>query len=103
MKRNIDSMVSKAKDYLLNQQNEDGSWGGEKGIRGTIEESALAIAALSETHREACLKGFEWLGNEYIENGFRSNPIGLYFAMLWYDEKLFPLIYYIEALGRFLK
>jgi len=52
---------------------------------------------------DVLLKGFEWLENEYKSNGLRSNPIGLYFAMLWYDEKLYPLVYYVEALRRYLK
>ena len=103
MIKNIGRMLSNAQDYLLKQQNEDGSWGGEIGIRGTIEESSLAISALIGKDQGAILKGFEWLENEYNNNGLRSNPIGLYFAMLWYDEKLYPLIYYIEALRRYLK
>jgi len=103
MKKNIGQMLSKAQIYLLNQQNGDGSWGGETGTPGTIEECSLAISALTARSNEACLKGFEWLENEYNKNGLRSNPIGLYFAMLWYDEKLYPLIYYVEALRRFLK
>ena len=103
MKNNIGLMLSRAQNYLLKQQNENGSWGGEIGIKGTIEESTLAISALTEKDRDACWRGFEWLEKEYNKNGLRSNPIGLYFAMLWYDEKLYPLIYYIEALRRFLK
>jgi prenyltransferase beta subunit len=101
MKENIGRMLSDAQNYLLKQQNEDGSWGGEFDVQGTIEESALAISALVGKDKEVCIKGFEWLGKEYLENGLRSNPIGLYFALLWYDEKLYPLIYYIEAIRRY--
>ncbi|MCX6238631.1 MAG: squalene--hopene cyclase [Bacteroidia bacterium] len=103
MKRNIRRMLSDAQEYLLKQQNADGSWGGELDIPGTIEESSLAISALIGKDQDAILKGFEWIENEYDKNGMRSNPIGLYFAMLWYDEKLYPLIYYIEALRRYLE
>jgi prenyltransferase beta subunit len=103
MKKNIGRMLSNAQNFLLNQQNEDGSWGGEIGISGTIEESSLAISALIGKDQDTILKGFEWLEIEYNTNGLRSNPIGLYFSMLWYDEKLYPLIYYIEALRRFVK
>ncbi len=103
LKKDIELLLSNAWHYLLKQQNEDGSWGGESGIQGTMEESALAISALSEKDRDACRRGFEWLENEYSVHGLRSAPIGLYFAMLWYDEKLYPLIYYIEAIRRFLK
>lgn len=100
MQNRIRHILSRSQKFLLKQQNEDGSWGGQLAIRGTIEESALAIAALNEEDQEAIQRGFKWLDDEIITNGFRSGPIGLYFAMLWYDEKLYPLIYYIEALRR---
>ena len=29
-----------------------------------------------------------------------SAPIGLYFARLWYDEALYPVVWTVEALGR---
>jgi prenyltransferase beta subunit len=96
----IDSMISSSEQFLLSQQNTDGSWGGGKNISGTIEETSLAVSALSKNYREASLHGFEWLGNEFDKNGLISSPIGLYFAALWYDEKLYPLVYYIEALRR---
>jgi hypothetical protein len=32
-----------------------------------------------------------------------SAPIGLYFASLWYDEKLYPTNFYLEALARMLE
>lgn len=103
MKNNIGQMVTNAQNFLLKQQNENGSWGGEIGVSGTIEESSLAISALIGKDQGVLLRGFFWLENELNNNGLRSNPIGLYFAMLWYDEKLYPLIYYVEALRRYLK
>jgi len=103
MKENIGLLLIRAQNYLLKQQNDNGSWGGEIGIQGTIEESALAVCALAGKDNEACLLAFEWLEHERQKSGLRSSPIGLYFAMLWYDEKLFPLIYYVEALRRYLK
>jgi prenyltransferase beta subunit len=98
----LNKMISIAQQYLISQQNTDGSWGGSIGIHGTIEETALAISALAKTHRDVCLKGFEWLATGENPNSLRPNPIGLYFAALWYDEKMYPLVYYIEALRRFL-
>ena len=91
-------MAGMARDYLISQQNDDGSWGGRKGVPGTIEETSLAVSALAAHHEEACQKGIRWLGK--LED-LNPSPIGLYFAMLWYDEKLYPLIYYTEALRRF--
>lgn len=98
--KKISIMAGKAMIYLTHQQNNDGSWGGEQGIPGTIEETSLAICALAAHNREACLKGFQWIsGKEKLA----SAPIGLYFALLWYDEELYPLIFYTEALRRFLE
>jgi len=103
MKKNIGHMMTNGQSFLLKQQNANGSWGGEIDVSGTIEESSLAISALIGKDQDVLMKGFEWLENELNNNGLRSNPIGLYFAMLWYDEKLYPLIYYVEALRRYLK
>lgn len=98
----LTAMVAAAQNYLCLQQNHDGSWGGTKGTSGSIEETSLAICALAKSHTEACLKGFSWLANEQKGNNLKASPIGLYFAALWYDEKLYPLVYNIEALRRFL-
>jgi prenyltransferase beta subunit len=97
--RRLTQMVNKAQDYLLREQNSDGSWGGGKGVQGTIEETSLAVSALALFHKNECLSGIEWLGKQET---LYPAPIGLYFALLWYDEKLYPLIYYTEALRRFL-
>ena len=100
LRTRLEKMSEKACSYLHSQQNADGSWGGEKGIVGTIEETALAICALSYVHKVKCKKGLEWLAEKYSAEHVRSSPIGLYFATLWYDEKLYPTIYYTEALRR---
>jgi small redox-active disulfide protein 2 len=94
-------MCSRAQQFLLYQQNTDGSWGGNRGIEGTTEETALAISALAKKHNDQCAYGFEWLATNYKSNDLKASPIGLYFAALWYDEKMYPLVYYIEALRRF--
>jgi hypothetical protein len=97
--KHLGRMAGKARQYLLLQQNEDGSWGGEKGVPGSVEETSLAVSALASDHEEACMKGLGWLAKQEKLN---AAPIGLYFAMLWYHEKLYPLIYYTEALRRFI-
>ena len=93
----ISEMTDKAREFLRSQQNSDGSWGGKKEIAGTIEETALAVSALADAYEEACGEGINWLKNNEM---IPPAPIGLYFAMLWYDEKLYPLIYHTEALRR---
>lgn len=95
----LSPMIMQAQKYLLSQQNIDGSWGGLKGVEGTIEETALAVSALSGVEQEACTRGLEWLGSHESKS---PAPIGLYFSLLWYYEKLYPKIYYTEALRRFI-
>ena len=97
----LENMIRKGTEFLLQVQNDDGSWGGNKNIPGTIEETALAVSALSGGNNlGTCLQGLIWLDHFYTENGLISSPIGLYFASLWYDEKLYPLTAYMEALAR---
>ncbi len=95
------SVIERGEQYLIGVQNEDGSWGGDKGVAGTIEETALSVAALSKTqHVEAGKKGLLWLDKAFKNNGLVSAPIGLYFASLWYDEELYPLTAYLEAVSK---
>jgi squalene cyclase len=102
IREDLSYMIDAAMNYLLLQQNHDGSWGGKKGIRGTVEETALAICALGKYHPKACVNGFNWLSYQSGTSSLSPSPIGLYFAALWYDEKMYPLVYYIEALRRFI-
>ena len=97
----LEKMIRKGNDFLVRVQNEDGSWGGDKNIPGTIEETSLAVSALiSEKNLAICESGLKWLEETIKEKGFISAPIGLYFASLWYDEKMYPLTAYLEALAR---
>ncbi|QIA09473.1 prenyltransferase/squalene oxidase repeat-containing protein [Draconibacterium halophilum] len=100
----LKKMIASGTGFLLKVQNEDGSWGGNAGVEGSIEETALSIAALTETKSDAEIeKGFDWLDKFYKNNGLIKAPIGLYFASLWYDEKLYPLTAYLEAIELRLK
>jgi squalene-hopene/tetraprenyl-beta-curcumene cyclase len=95
----IETMVRKAQEFLLRQQNGDGSWGGRREIAGSVEETCLAISALAGKYKNECNAGIQWLMKT---DGITAAPIGLYFAMLWYDEELYPLIYGIEAIRKFM-
>ncbi len=102
--KKVEALSIHAEQYLVAVQNEDGSWGGDKNIPGTIEETALSISALQHTkfkHNQE--QGLKWLDVYYKKNGLVSAPIGLYFASLWYDEKHYPLTAYLEAVVRSLE
>lgn len=97
-------------DWLLSVQGERGGWGEVSGQEGSpqhcsIEETAIALESLLSSietpdRKKGALRGLDWL-IQAVENGeYRvSRPIGFYFAKLWYDERLYPLIFSVAALG----
>ncbi len=114
-------MANQGLHWLLSIQNEDGGWGGNRNIISSIEETALVISAISQAMKAlsnstisskennskaqiellhtAVNKAIKWL-LDATENGtsFIPSPIGLYFAKLWYSEKLYPVIFTASAL-----
>jgi squalene-hopene/tetraprenyl-beta-curcumene cyclase len=97
--------TARAVKYLLESQNADGGWGGAKGVPSSIEETALATAALTAwsstpSARAASFRGAEYLIRCVMRSESQPVAIGLYFAHLWYSEQLYPLIWTLDALGR---
>ena len=88
--------------WIASAQNDDGGWGGVRGVPSSVEETALAVEALAGTsHGEATGRGAAWLV-AHVESGAwrETSPIGFYFAKLWYHERLYPLIWTVGALGK---
>ncbi len=101
LKNKIQTIIDSGVEFLLKIQNKDGSWGGGESVPGSMEETALAVSAmLPSKNTAACQKGFEWLGQYYKQNSLKPAPIGLYFASLWYSEKMYPLTAYLESITR---
>jgi hypothetical protein len=51
--------------------------------------------------RHAVTRGAAWLMARTEEGtSFDPSPIGLYFARLWYFERLYPIIFTVAALER---
>ncbi len=105
--------LQRALTWLLSAQNTDGGFGGDVGISSTLEETGLALEALGEAAKaglapqpsaphnllEAMRRGAEYLAEATCEGTqFDPQPIGLYFAKLWYSERLYPLIFSVSAL-----
>jgi len=92
--------------WLQAAQNRDGGWGGTPRALSTVEETALAVESLSgietdQTALESTGRGVQWLIDRVESGDWRKpSPIGLYFAKLWYFEKLYPIIFTVAALGR---
>jgi squalene-hopene/tetraprenyl-beta-curcumene cyclase len=99
-----DDHVRRGVQYLLRAQHTDGGWGGAPGVPAGIEESAVAVSALSlwpDEAGQALAAGVEYLIARVEDDTWTTpSPIGLYFASLWYAEQLYPIIWTVEALGR---
>jgi squalene-hopene/tetraprenyl-beta-curcumene cyclase len=95
--------VHQARSWLVRAQNADGGFGGAAGIASTIEETALAVEGLAAAGgaEESVARGCRFLAERTAEGTtFEPSPIGLYFAKLWYWDRLYPLIFTVAALGR---
>lgn len=94
----------RAVSWFLCNQNPDGGWGGARSVPSTLEETALAVEVLlnaGPSAQPAVNNGLGWLVEE-VEKGTLAHPepIGFYFAKLWYYERLYPIIFTVAALGR---
>ena len=100
--------------WLLEAQSADGAFPSAPGLSAAIEETAAAVEALAAVAasrgaaaeiaaraRAATARGVAWLLDR-TDGGraFPAAPIGLYFAKLWYDEELYPLVSTLAALER---
>jgi squalene-hopene/tetraprenyl-beta-curcumene cyclase len=97
----IDPLILKGRRYLIAAQNSDGGWGGT-GEKSSIEETALAIKALlTDAPKDVIDRGLKWLADRVHRDGeLEAAPIGLYFAKLWYSERLYPVIFALDALAK---
>ena len=109
------TMIARGSNWLVKQQQACGGWSGYGNGPVSVEETALALEALStvlmmtnaptgaamEAICAALKHGADWLVNQ-VENGQwkQPSPIGFYFAKLWYYEKLYSQIFTVAALGK---
>ncbi len=100
----LEQMIEDGAKFLINVKNKDGSWGGNKNLPPSIEETALAIRALILFNPKNDLENsVDWLIDNLQSKEIMASPIGLYFASLWYDEQMYPLVYGIAALNEVIK
>ena len=90
--------------YLLSAQNEDGGWGGARGVCSKVTLTSRALSALASAENpqmEAIERGFDFLYEMWqSEQLYREEPIGLYFARLWYSEKMYNMVFTLIALKK---
>ncbi|HEY3321030.1 MAG TPA: prenyltransferase/squalene oxidase repeat-containing protein [Planctomycetota bacterium] len=114
-------IAERARAWLLGAQNADGGFGGNVGTPSTVEDTGLALRALSsadaapspltplprggEGNRSASetlaiQRAAQWLIEHQRSDGsWDAAPVGFYFAVLWYSEELYPLCYGLAGLG----
>lgn len=99
-------LIERGIGFLRSAQNEDGGWGGAKGVESKVTLTARAISALASTagNDEALERGFDFL-YEIWQRGelYRAEPIGLYFARLWYSEPMYNMTFVLMALKKLKK
>ena len=99
------TMTQRGIEFLLQSQNEDGGWGGKKGVesKATLTGKALsALAGYADTPKVAMERAVDYLLKRHEEGTLLKNePIGLYFARLWYSEELYPLIFVLDGLKKY--
>lgn len=96
-------MISAAVDFLLSAQNLDGGWGGAGKLPSNLECTGIAVDALSgfPDAGEQVLQGAVFIAERITaaaDSMPQPSPVGLYFASLWYDEQLYPLLFTLPAL-----
>jgi squalene-hopene/tetraprenyl-beta-curcumene cyclase len=96
--------------WLIQAQQPNGAWSGSESGPVSVEESALAIAALARAlpHLDqqnlnigqTISRGADWLIRQVDSGAWKQpSPIGFYFARLWYYERLYPMIFTVGALA----
>lgn len=97
-------LIAKGIEYLLSAQNEDGGWGGAKGVRSKVTLTSRALSALASVENpdmESIERGFDYLHEMWQADKFyREEPIGLYFARLWYSERMYNMVFTLIALKK---
>jgi squalene-hopene/tetraprenyl-beta-curcumene cyclase len=92
----VEDMCGRAAAWLVKAQRPDGAWsGGEGNLPSSMEETGIALEALALHGCDpSVLAGGAGALLSLTEEGtrFPVAPLGLYFARLWYHERLYPLI-----------
>ncbi|QDT09704.1 prenyltransferase/squalene oxidase repeat-containing protein [Planctomycetes bacterium K23_9] len=89
---------------------EDGFFVKNESLRGAGDgekdesENTARIGAGTNELPEAIISGVDFLLRSVDDGRHRiAWPIGFYFAKLWYHEKLYPLVFTVAALGKYLR
>ncbi|MCL2688621.1 MAG: squalene--hopene cyclase [Chitinispirillia bacterium] len=94
------AFLDKTREYLMSKQHSSGGWGGADTPDNDVTVTARVITALKPypQAQSAVERGLTYL-RPFIENPdiIPLEPIGLYFAHLWYSEELYAPIFLLNA------
>lgn len=99
-------MATRATEYLLRSQNDDGGWSGLRLMASTAEETSWAVMSLlrcpsNDAIANAVRRGVEWLTREQRPDGaWTPAPIGLYYSAMWYSDSYYAVTLPAQALAR---
>lgn len=95
-------LATKQVAFLVRTQNEDGGWGGNKGVPSKVTFTSRALAALAHfpnEFNEEKERGWQYLHDRHQAGTlYDREPIGLYFSRLWYSEELYNTTFLLRAI-----
>ena len=84
--------------------NSDGGWGGDIGVTSKLIVTSRVVIALVDNNITGSMVN---MAGEFITKSLKNGiekapvePIGLYFARLWYSEKLYGVYFPLLALKK---
>ncbi|MDR2563186.1 MAG: squalene--hopene cyclase [Prevotellaceae bacterium] len=98
------ALAIKGADYLCRSQNDDGGWGGQATVTSKVITTSRALSALAsmpKNYENAITSGIDYLYRRFLQNDYnKPEPIGLYFARLWYSEKMYNPVFMLDAVTK---
>lgn len=100
----VGPLIERGAKFLTGAQNDDGGWGGARGVESKVTLTARALSALASIEsadREAVERGFDYIYRAWQRGDmYRAEPIGLYFARLWYSEPMYNMTFVLMAMKK---
>ena len=97
-------LVRTGSRFIAENQNVDGGWGAKKGIPSKVTVTGRAVAALApvEGMDDVARRGADYICERFKDgvDAVAREPIGLYFARLWYSEQMYGVYFPLLALKK---
>ena len=97
-------LIERGAKFLMEAQNDDGGWGGKRGVESKVTLTARALSALASVEsadREVVERGFDYIYQAWQSGKlYDAEPIGLYFARLWYSEPMYNMTFVLMAMKK---